>query len=411
MGDGLPAYIGFAGLWRLELSGLEIARLGPRLEARLARNPADAAAMMDIATLLILTLIPENRVPAFAMQARALEIQRVFRIPAAREPAALRVLAIACPGDMTAITHLDCLLEGSDVELQMLYARPGSALPQDLPEHDLVFVAVGESGPNRPILEQVVQFAKTSRKPLLNSPGRILRLSRDSVAQMLQTVPGLSMPMTAGVGRKVLEQIGRSELPVAAILNDGKFPIIARPLDSQGGKCLSRLEDLASVARYLEATPGEGFFVSRFVDYSGPDGLFRKYRVVVVGGRPFACHMAVSDHWMIHYVNADMDASASKRDEEARFMAGFETGFAVKHARSLAGIDKLLRLDYYAIDCAETRQGELLVFEADTAMLVHAMDPADLYPYKQPQMRRIFAAFRELLGAAAMGCEAPKKTR
>jgi hypothetical protein len=28
-GDGLPPYIGFAGLWGLEFSGLEIGRLGP----------------------------------------------------------------------------------------------------------------------------------------------------------------------------------------------------------------------------------------------------------------------------------------------------------------------------------------------------------------------------------------------
>ena len=54
-------------------------------------------------------------------------------------------------------------------------------------------------------------------------------------------------------------------------------------------------------------------------------------------------------------------------------------------------------LDYYAIDCAETAVGRLLVFEADTAMLVHAMDPVDLYPYKQPQMRKVFTAFRQML--------------
>lgn len=55
------------------------------------------------------------------------------------------------------------------------------------------------------------------------------------------------------------------------------------------------------------------------------------------------------------------------------------------------------------MDCAETEDGRLLVFEIDTAMLVHAMDPEDLYPYKKPAMRRLFAAFREMLGLAAAG--------
>ena len=104
---------------------------------------------------------------------------------------------------------------------------------------------------------------------------------------------------------------------------------------------------------------------------------------------------------MIHYVNADMDASAEKRAEEARFMAEFDAGFGARHGAALACIDRLLGLDYYGIDCGETPDGKLLVFEVDTAMLVHAMDAADLYPYKRPQMLKLFGAFREMLERAA----------
>ncbi len=397
MSDGLPPYIGFAGLWRLELSGLEIARLGPILEARLSADPANAEAMMDIATLSILTLIPENRAPAFAMQAKALELRQVFRIPAARQPPGLRVLAIASPGDMTALTHLDCLLEDSDVDLEMLYARADRPMPGQLPDHDLVFIVAGESGPNRPVLERIAQFTRDSRKPVLNRPEKILQLSRDSVSEMLKAVAGVCMPATVGVDRASLEQVSRAVLPVSALLEGAAFPIIARPEDSQGGKDLAKLDNADGLADYLSWTNGDRFFISRFIDYSGKDGQFRKYRVVMIGGRPFACHMAISSHWMIHYVNADMDQSEAKRSEEARFMAGFDEEFAVRHRNALAGIDRALGLDYYAIDCAETREGELLVFEADTAMLVHAMDPADLYPYKAPAMRRIFEAFRQML--------------
>jgi hypothetical protein len=60
-------------------------------------------------------------------------------------------------------------------------------------------------------------------------------------------------------------------------------------------------------------------------------------------------------------------------------------------------MDVALGLDYYAIDCAQTLDGRLLIFEADTAMLVHAMDPADVYPYKETQMQKVFTAFREML--------------
>ena len=58
-------------------------------------------------------------------------------------------------------------------------------------------------------------------------------------------------------------------------------------------------------------------------------------------------------------------------------------------------------LDYFGIDCGETPEGELLIFEADVAMIVHAMDPPDLFPYKGPQMRKVFDAFRAMLEKAA----------
>ena len=396
---GLPEYIGFAGLCRLILSGIEISRLGPLLEAQLQRDPGNAAAMMDIATLVFLTLKPEHRAYALAMQAAALDIQQLYRLPARREGVGIRVLSIAGPGDMTAITHLDSLLEDSDVELLMLYARINRPFPSPVPDHDLVFVSVGESVASRPLLKQIETFTNASPKPVLNAPDRILRLSRDSVSALLRDVPGMVMPMTVSTSRDNLEQVGGGRLPLTALLEHGVFPIIARPLDSQGGKSLAKLDGPAAIADYLRSVADGEFFISRFVDYSGPDGLFRKYRVVMVAGRPYACHMAISTHWMVHYVNADMDASAAKRDEEAHFMAEFDTGFALRHKDSLAGIDALIGLDYYAIDCAETPDRRLLVFEVDTAMLVHAMDSPDLYPYKRPQMRKVFAAFRSMLSA------------
>jgi hypothetical protein len=56
-----------------------------------------------------------------------------------------------------------------------------------------------------------------------------------------------------------------------------------------------------------------------------------------------------------------------------------------------------LGFDYYSIDCAETPDGDLLLFEADAAAIVHLMDPPGLFPYKQPQMHKVFAAFEALL--------------
>jgi hypothetical protein len=47
----------------------------------------------------------------------------------------------------------------------------------------------------------------------------------------------------------------------------------------------------------------------------------------------------------------------------------------------------------------------LLVFEADTAAIVHLMDPEALFPYKHVQMRRVFAAFGDMLRRRAAAAE------
>ena len=54
-------------------------------------------------------------------------------------------------------------------------------------------------------------------------------------------------------------------------------------------------------------------------------------------------------------------------------------------------------LEYMGIDCAETTDGRLLVFEGSISLVAHDMDPPSLYPYKSPQMQKLFASFYEML--------------
>jgi len=82
-------------------------------------------------------------------------------------------------------------------------------------------------------------------------------------------------------------------------------------------------------------------------------------------------------------------------------MAGFDEGFAARHAEAFRALTEGFGLDYVGIDCAETQDGRLVVFEADVAMIVHAMDSAELYPYKKPAMARLFKGFVDGLHARA----------
>jgi glutathione synthase/RimK-type ligase-like ATP-grasp enzyme len=203
------------------------------------------------------------------------------------------------------------------------------------------------------------------------------------------------------VTRAQLSELAQSRIPLADIAKDVHFPMIVRPRGSHAGVGLAKVNDRNAIGRYLAGRREQEFFVSRFVDYSGNDGLYRKYRVVVVDGRAYACHMAIADRWDIWYLNAGMAFSESKRQEEADFMREFDDAFAARHNSALTAMIARVGLDYFTIDCAENDQGELLIFEADNTAVVHNMDPPEQFPYKAAQMRKIFAAFAAMLSRRA----------
>jgi len=392
-----PPLLGFATLMRKSLAGESLAAISSALIERAARDPGDASAMLDLATVLQLTFQSEL---GLAAQAHALEVQQLYHLGQPAGYAGIRLLAIAAPGDFMANIPLDCLLEGSDVSLDVLYVSPSLALPGSLPDHDVVIVTIGEPDRNAATLRQVATLLERTSRPVLNRPERSLLLGRDSTCALLAGAPGISMPLTARADPAALHRVASEAADVGSVLPGGAFPMIVRPVGSHAGRALAKVDDPAGLAAYLGESIASEYYVSRFVDYRGADGFFRKYRIVLVDGVPYACHMGVSEHWMIHYLNAGMAESAGKRAEEARFMATFEADFATRHRHAFAEINRRMGLDYIGIDCAELPTGELLIFEVDTGMIVHGMDPVDIYPYKQPTMNKVFRAFRELLAKA-----------
>jgi glutathione synthase/RimK-type ligase-like ATP-grasp enzyme len=378
---GAAQPIGIARLSKLVFDGADLQPLWSDLLDRFVTGESDAAALMDLATLEQLFGNVEGGI---ACQRAALDRLRLYRSPAT-EPAALRLLALAAPGDIGTNTPLEFLLDGSDVALDTLYVVPGR-FPDPLPPFDLAIVAAGESDANRPVLDAIATLAADWRVPLLNDPAQVAALSRERVAALMQDSPGLLAPETLRLDRA---SVARGAAP--------DFPVIARPVDSHAGRGLARLADRAALDAYLRERTENAFFVSSFVDYRGGDGLYRKYRIIFIDGEPYACHMAIADQWMIYYLNAGMRESAEKRAEEARFMQAFDHDFAYRHESALAEIGERIGLDYFAIDCGGLPDGRLLLFEADIAMIVHAMDPPDIFPYKGAQMRKVFGAFRAML--------------
>lgn len=387
------SYLGLSPFLRLNIAGSDLRPIAQALLEKAGQDEENANLWMNLSTAFFCI---GQREHGLLIQEQALCMQRSYRITAATQPARLRLLVLAVAGDIAENTPIDCLLEGSDIDLLYYFATADKPLPADIPEHDALLVAISDAEGNQPTLDALTGLLCDWPKPVVNAPQYIKNTGRDTASALMQQVDGLLMPPTRQIDRHALVAIVRGERRIEDVFDGCQFPIILRPVGSQAGRDLAKIDDRQGIGEYLSAVNEANFFLSRFIDYSGEDELFRKFRIALIAGRPFACHMGISSNWMIHYLNAGMYEDARKRAEEADFMAHF-SAFAERHKTALAAIHERSRLDYICIDCAETRNGELLIFEMDHVMVVHAMDPEDLFPYKQIHMRKLRQAFEEFL--------------
>ncbi len=411
-GNHPPEIVGMGALYKLVDGGMPLGKIIEIVSRQARLHPQHAGMRIDLATLHFMAG-SSMRAEAVATRAEALARHRVYRVvgeSGAPDPSRLRLRLLAFVSGEAPRNFLpiDFILNGSEVRLDLLYVLPGEPLPASVPDHDVAMVAVGESEANQETLRQLIPLAAAWPRPVVNDPARIALLSRDRVGGLLAGAGGLAVPPTARISREEALRLAQGSASPAEFLPGERFPVLIRPLSSHFGRHLQKIDAPEELPPYLEGCDAQAFFLSPFVDYRSPDGLYRKYRIAFIRGRPFLCHLALSTHWMIHYANAGMAGSAEKRAEEEGAMRDFDDGFALRHAAAFEELHSRIGLDYFGIDCGETADGRLLLFEVETAMAIHAHDPVEIFPYKQAAMRRIFAAFIGMLAATATAGEERK---
>jgi glutathione synthase/RimK-type ligase-like ATP-grasp enzyme len=395
----VPETMSMAKLFKKAFDGVDLKPLRAQTLQRAQLDPSDAAARMD---LCVIDQLLGEQAAGLKWQEEALGLRRIYRSSWPASPDALRVLAFLAPGDIGTNAPIDFLLQDLDVVLYSLYMIPGQPLPDALPDHDVAIVTADDSDLNHAILRDIGSLLSMWPCAVLNRPDRVARLSREIMYSFLQSVRGLAMPPTVRITRTSLEKIALDAAMLRDISPDMRFPLIIRPVDSHAGRGLAKVGGSSSISTYLAGRKEAEFVISPFIDYRSSDGLFRKYRIIWVDGRSYPCHMGIADDWKVWYYNAGMAASAAKRAEEAEFMTNFHDGFARRHAGALDAIVNEFGLEYMGIDCAETPDGRLLVFEGSISLVAHDMDSPSLYPYKSPQMQKLFASFCEMLKRKSM---------
>lgn len=389
IGDG-ARILGMQSIVSLIYAGHDVTPLWNDLMQRATADQTDAATLLDMSTILhTLGRTDEAR----QILRNAVKLRRDFSVVHG-DGTGPRLLAFVTEGDFMANTPVDFLLAGSNCILLLRYVDLETTKLADLPDYDVAFMAIGESTENAPLLAHMQTLLAGFDGPVMNrNPELISRLTRDGVSEMLANEPSILSPTTHRVLRKDLAAVGAGTKLLEDCVSGLTFPLVIRPISTHAGHGMERITDLAGLSAWLEIQPAEELYVAPFIDFRGSDGFYNKQRVVFINGKAYASHMALSDHWIVHYLSAGMGQSPAKRAVEQAWMENFDTNFAVRHRDSFAALYRHIGLDYFGIDCAELADGRLLVFELDVAMVVHNMDDPVVYPYKQVAMRKLFDGF------------------
>jgi tetratricopeptide (TPR) repeat protein len=327
---------------------------------------------------------------ARACRERAYAIQRVF-VESTGTPT--RRLLILCAGGGSGNVPFETLLSGGESS-RIKYIVDFASEEEDaqLPPFDLVFNAIGEPDVAAPLAGRLERFAARCEKPLLNAPAAVSRTQRQLLPSLLGDLDDV---VIAACTRH--EGLADSSAELADRLRRGAMalPVLVRPAASHGGQGLVRCETREALEDALHGIDG-AHYLTAFRDCRSIDGHYRKYRIVFIDRRPFAYHLAISSHWMVHYFSAEMAEHPWKIEEERRFL---EETAAVLGDRARGAIDAIGRridLDYAGVDFTLLPDGRVLVFEANATMLVHRERGNGPLAHRNPHVQRIVDAFEAL---------------
>lgn len=356
----------------------------------LALQPGHAVASQTLAAVL------ERRgeaAQAHAVLDAAYRTQSLFFQPAAASRMTVLVLATQDAGNIP-YRHIMPPDAYTRLVWYMEHARDDQLA--DAPAFDLVFNTIGDPDLAGPSQDAVQRFLEGNARPLLNHPDRVARTHRHLTPGLLGDLAGVLVPRTERVEAQEAAAVG---LAVVAERRGLAAPLLVRPLGSHGGRGLRLAENADALA---EAPRDIGdLYLTQFHDYRSPDGRWRKARVIFIDGRPYPYHLAISDHWMVHYETAGMVGDAGKLAEEARFLADPEAFLGPVGWAAIEAIGRRLKLHYCGVDFAPLPDGRILVFEANATMLTHPEAADGPLAHKNPAVRAIIEAFQAMLGRMA----------
>ncbi|MDR3535092.1 MAG: tetratricopeptide repeat protein [Acetobacteraceae bacterium] len=330
----------------------------------------------------------------------ALQLEPLATNHAAKAEADFAALLVLAPGSYN--TPYEYLVDRTEFDSHVLLLLPDHEYDAAfLASHaDVVVNLVSDIDQDNAMLPVAAALIDRLGKPVINHPDRIRSTDRVTIASLLSGIPSCRVAW-------VERHAGTALLaPAFWARYAERVPFLARLAGRHGGDDFERIDSVDDLQRLVLQNPESDYFLIEYIDYRSTDGFYRKYRFFALGDAILPYHLAISSGWKVHHFSTDMANQPWMRREEERFVRDPEAVFEPRHYAALRAIRDAMGLDFFGIDCSLDRAGNLVVFEANATMLIHA-DTGD-FAYKTPYVRRIKAAFGEMLARVASGRSRPR---
>ncbi len=294
------------------------------------------------------------------------------------------VAVLAAPG--AANTPTDYIIDRSRFNVDAVFLLDGCDIPlaRLADRYGVLFNAVSDPDADPAALHRAGRLASRLGLPVINAPDVIAGTTRERMAARLAGIDGLRVPST--------RRYRRDALPGSL---DG--PVLVRPTGSHGGGGVALAQGRADLEAIAAGLTGDEVYLTGFVDLRGRDRRYRKLRLVFVDGAIFPVHLAIGEHWLGHYFRARMAAEPCLRAEEAAFLQDAPAYLGGRAWAALQAVQARVRLDFFGLDGALDRDGALVLFECNAAMLVRHADRPAMFDYKRAAAERIRAACGDMI--------------
>ncbi len=228
---------------------------------------------------------------------------------------------------------------------------------------------IAEADTHRKVLTKLDQVVKTYPEvPVLNAPEHILKTTRSEIYRRLHNLDEkLIVPQVQRFAPTHPEQIRE------AIAEHGfEYPVILRECGGHGGHKAVRIENEAGTDQLHElALDGRDYYLVQYVECAN-EGVYHKYRLVIINGEAFIRHLRYSDHWMIHRESCKpfMHKNPVYAEKARNVLEDFYGDMKSDLAPLIQKIHERIPLDYFGIDCALLPDGSMLLFELNANMLI-----------------------------------------